>query len=63
MKRSDRRRFNKGARPTDREDGVVRDKRIVVMFSEDEVERMNEKRGAIPGSAYIRQLVLEDLKK
>jgi hypothetical protein len=63
MKRSDRRRFNNGARPTEREDGVVRDKRIVVLFSEDEVERMNEKRGAVPGSAYIRQLVLEDLKK
>jgi hypothetical protein len=50
VKKSDRRRFNKGASPTERDDGVARDKRIVVMLSEDEVEGTNEKRGAVPGS-------------
>jgi hypothetical protein len=63
MKKTDGRRNNKGARPTERADGVARDQRIVVMLSQDEVDQVNEKRGAIPGSAYIRQLVLEDLKK
>jgi hypothetical protein len=63
MKKTDGRRNNKGARPTERADGVVRDQRVVVMLSEDEIDKLNEKRGAIPGSAYIRNLVLEDLKK
>jgi hypothetical protein len=62
MKKLDRRRFNKGARPTERDDGVVRDKRVVIMLSEDEVERMNKKRGPVPASAYIRNLVLVDSK-
>jgi hypothetical protein len=33
------------------------------MLSQDEIDKVNEKRGAVPGSAYIGNLVLEDLKK
>jgi hypothetical protein len=63
VKKLDGRKNNKGARPTEREDGVVRDQRIVVMLSQDEIDQVNARRGAVPGSAYVRNLVLEDLKK
>jgi hypothetical protein len=63
MVKVDKRQNNKGARPTEREDGKVRDQRIVVMLAQDEIAKMNELRGAVPASAFVRNILLENLKK
>jgi hypothetical protein len=59
----DKRKNNKGARPAERADGKVRDRRIVVMLAEDEIEVINELRGGVPASAFVRNVLLEGLKK
>ncbi len=63
MAKTDKRQNNKGARPTERADGKVRDQRIVVMLAQDEIDRINEMRGAVPASAFVRSILLENLKK
>ena len=63
MVKADKRQNNKGARPTERADGKVRDRRIVVMLAKDEIDKINELRGAVPASAYVRNILLENLKK
>jgi hypothetical protein len=63
MAKTDKRQNNKGARPTERADGKVRDKRIVVMLAQDEIDVINEMRGGVPASAFVRSILLDNLKK
>jgi hypothetical protein len=33
------------------------------MLAQDEIDRINEMRGAVPASAFVRSILLENLKK